>query len=777
MAELSTIYDYMRAYAPLLGERILREYPALQQFEDPVSPRLQQLLRRPKPAQSVAIMGVVKRWQRARTAMFVAECGTGKTLMSLAAVHVHGAGKPYTALAMVPPHLVEKWAREAFLTIPGIRVFLIDDLRNGGEEGAPHGVNEVRLHGGRIVREGLQTTLSEMRLKKQYKSSRRRWAAICPRPALFIVGRERAKLGYFWRHAYTVPRSGPSLGCVVNSDTGKPVIVDDGRLTAADFRKAKIAEIIDARDERPCKQAYSPLWQADPEKIQRMAPIEFIGRYMPGWFDYAICDEIHQLAGDTAQGNALGTLAACTDKIVGLTGTLLGGYADDLFNTLFRLEPRKMKQRGYEFGAAGRSAFAQDYGVLETITRIEPAENACSKARATSTVRRKPGASPLLFGEFLMDLCAFVFLEDISGELPPYEESCVSVPMEPLMQAAYGELEEAIRTAWKEHRGNRSVLSIMLHTLLLYPDHPYGLGSLYGTEFDPQVQRRVRFLIAHTRDLPQDRLQAKERHLLEEIKRELAEGRRCQVFAVYTQKHDVTARLRQILTDEGIRTTVLKANVDTSKREAWYARQVRAGVQVVISHPRLVETGLDLLDFPTIIFYESGYSLHTLRQASRRSWRIGQAQPVRVKFLCYEGTMQGACLRLMGRKLLVALSMEGKFAGEGLQSMDEDDDMLTAMARELVEKNGIGDNADAVWRSLHEQHQKLYPTGASPAGTDEAPAPVPAGAGSPATGLIESAIQGGPVLVFGQRSDTLRPARRRTRSGSIPEQPSLFNWN
>ena len=83
---------------------------------------------------------------------------------------------------------------------------------------------------------------------------------------------------------------------------------------------------------------------------------------------------------------------------------------------------------------------------------------------------------------------------------------------------------------------------------------------------------------------------------------------------------------------------------------------------MVISHPKLVETGLDLLDFPTIIFYESGYSLHTLRQASRRSWRIGQRRPVRVKFLCYEGTMQTACLRLMGKKLLVALPMEGKFA-------------------------------------------------------------------------------------------------------------------
>ena len=777
MDELSTIYDYMRSYAPLLGERILQEYPALHQFDDPVSPRLDQLLRRPKPAQNIAIMGLVKRWQHARTAMFVAECGTGKTLMSLAAVHVHSGGKPYTSLAMVPPHLVEKWAREAFLTIPRIRVFLIDDLRNGGVEKSPHGVNEVHLKNGRIVREGLQTTLSDMRLKKQYKSSRKRWASICSRPALFIVGRERAKLGYFWRHAYSIPRSGPSLGCVVNSDTGKPVIVDDGRLTTADFRKVKLAEIIEAREDKPCRQAYSPMWQADPEKIHRMAPIEFIGRYMPGWFDYAICDEIHQLAGDTAQGNALGTLASCTDKIVGLTGTLLGGYADDLFNTLFRLEAAKMKQRGYEFGTTGRSVFAQDYGVLETITKIEPAANACSKAKTTTMVRRKPGASPLLFGEFLMDLCAFVFLEDISGELPPYEETCLSVPMEPLMQAAYQELEDAIRTALKEHRGNRSVLSIMLHTLLLYPDHPYGLGSLYGTAYDPELQRKIKFLIAHTRDLPQDRLYTKERRLVEEVKRELAEGRRCQVFAVYTQKHDVTARLKQILEAEGIRTAVLKANVDTSKREAWYVRQVKEGVQVVICHPKLVETGLDLLEFPTIIFYESGYSLHTLRQASRRSWRIGQARNVRVKFLCYEGTMQGSCLRLMGKKLLVALTMEGKFAGEGLQSMDEDDDMLSAMARELVEKNGIGDSADAVWRSLNEENRRLFPTVQQVLEADESSGLMGTAEKSEATELIDAAINSGPGLVFGQSSDELRSSRRGTRANSVPEQPSLFNWN
>jgi superfamily II DNA or RNA helicase len=773
MPVLPTIYDYMRANASLLATRILEEYPALHQFGDRPSPRIEGLLRKPFPAQAIAIMGLAKRWHQARTGMVVAECGTGKTLISLGATHVHSEGSPFTALAMVPPHLVDKWAREAFLTLPGVRVFVIDDLRDGGDENKHHGVNEVRLRQGRIVREGLSTTLSELRLRRDSVSSRKRWLSLCRRPSLFIVGRERAKLGYFWRHAYRIPRSGPYVGCVVNSDTGRPVIVDESRLTIAEFEKVKMAETIETRGDKQCRPFHSPLWQADADRIRRMAPIEFIGRYMPGWFDYAVCDEIHQLAGDTAQGNALGTLASCTDRIVGLTGTLLGGYADDLFNTLFRLEAARMKEHGYEWGTTGRSSFTQDYGVLETITKIEPAENRCSKAKTTSMVRRKPGASPLLFGEFLMQLCAFVFLEDISGELPPYEESYVSIPMDALMMSAYRELEDAIRKALKEHRGNRSVLSTMLNTLLLYPDHPNGLGTLYGTEFDPELKRNVRFVIAETRDLPEEQLYSKERKLIEEIRKELAEGRRCQVYAVYTQKHDVTARLQRILTNEGIRSAVLRASVDTSKREAWYARQIKEGVQVVISHPKLVETGLDLLDFPTIIFYESGYSLHTLRQASRRSWRIGQRRPVRVKFLCYEGTMQTACLRLMGKKLLVALTMEGKFAGEGLQNIDEDDDMLSAMARELVERNGIGESADAVWKALNSEHQKLFPTASEPA--DEVAVPEVSGnvlqSDSGARVLVQELIDSSSVLIFGQRPGS---GRRTRGKPSVPEQASLF---
>jgi hypothetical protein len=74
MPELSTIYDYMRANAGLLGTRILEQFPALQQIDDPGSPRIEGLLRRPFPAQTIAIMGLAKRWRQARTGMVVAEC-------------------------------------------------------------------------------------------------------------------------------------------------------------------------------------------------------------------------------------------------------------------------------------------------------------------------------------------------------------------------------------------------------------------------------------------------------------------------------------------------------------------------------------------------------------------------------------------------------------------------------------------------------------------------------------------------------------------------------
>jgi hypothetical protein len=171
------IGDYLRLYGFALGERVLSQFPPMHGLADPVSPELRRLKRRPFSAQALAIMGIVRRWQQARCAAAVAECGTGKTLISLGSVFTHAEGRPFTCLAMVPPQLVGKWARECFLTLPNIRVFMIDGVRNGVSSNGFAGVNEVRFRNGRIAREGLRTTLSDMRRAKTHRSSRARWRA------------------------------------------------------------------------------------------------------------------------------------------------------------------------------------------------------------------------------------------------------------------------------------------------------------------------------------------------------------------------------------------------------------------------------------------------------------------------------------------------------------------------------------------------------------------------------------------------------------------------
>jgi SNF2 family DNA or RNA helicase len=372
-----------------------------------------------------------------------------------------------------------------------------------------------------------------------------------------------------------------------------------------------------------------------------------------------------------------------------------------------------------------------------------------------------------------MSLAAFVSLEDISTELPPYIEEVIGVPMDAPLQSAYKRLEEDIKDAIQQHHMNHSVVSVGLNALLLYPDHPWNIGDLYGSEYDPETQRRERFLIAQPEDLDQEFVYAKERRLIEIVKAELQTGRRCcHVYAVYTRKRDVTRRLESILAREGIRVAVLTSDVPPEKREGWFAQRLREGVQVTISHPKIIETGMDLLSHPSLIFFESGYSLHTLRQASRRSWRIGQRQPVRVFYLHYEETMQSSCLRLMGRKLLVSLAMEGKFSREGLQSLDEGDDMLTAMARELVTENGVGESAAATWRQIQaETSNAVIPATITPESEPVVEdAPLMASLVTP-TLTVEAAVK---ALKFGARPPWVRPPLRRRETPLPDVQFPLF---
>ena len=104
--------------------------------------------------------------------------------------------------------------------------------------------------------------------------------------------------------------------------------------------------------------------------------------------------------------------------------------------------------------------------------------------------------------------------------------------------------------------------------------------------------------------------------------------------------------------------------------------------------------------------------------------------------------------------------------------------MLSAMARELVERNGIGETADAVWRALNTEHQKLSP-GNSRSDDDALPIEMPSvlldSQPDPAR-LVESTMDTASIVVFGQRPQSLSGKRRRGRL-AVPEQASLFGFS
>jgi len=209
MPELTTLYDYLRASARLLGTRFSSNFRRFTRFMIRFHPASKVDCESPfrasdchhgagqTPARGEDRYGRcrVRHWQDADIAWSHSRPQRRKAL--------HGTGDGPSASG-------RKVGAGGVSQLAGVRVFFIDDLRNGGDENKFHGVNEVRLRQGRIAREGLRTSWSELRLRRDSPISRKRWLSLCGRPSLLIVGRERAKLGYFCRHAYQVPRSGPT---------------------------------------------------------------------------------------------------------------------------------------------------------------------------------------------------------------------------------------------------------------------------------------------------------------------------------------------------------------------------------------------------------------------------------------------------------------------------------------------------------------------------------------------------------------------------------------
>ena len=86
-----------------------------------------------------------------------------------------------------------------------------------------------------------------------------------------------------------------------------------------------------------------------------------------------------------------------------------------------------------------------------------------------------------------------------------------------------------------------------------------------------------------------------------------------------------------------------------------------------------------------------------MRQASRRSWRIGQKRPVKVVFMAYRNTLQADALKLVAKKLQSSLAVEGELPEDGLAAFGDDgDDLMLALARQIVSGDETGADGESV---------------------------------------------------------------------------------
>ena len=639
--------QFIDTFKDAIAQRVVESYPPLYRPSEN-GRRLPRLLRKPLGAQADAIRGAALSLEAHRGATVVGEMGTGKTFIAAAAAHLAGFKR---ILVLCPPHLVPKWKREVEMTVPGARAVIVKSI----------------------------TDLERLRL------------SVGSGPLFAVMSREKAKLSYRWMPA-VIQRWAVSKGRLLrDEETGEPFRVPccpDCTAQIVDKDGVPLTDEDLNRRKHTCAGCGSPLWQADKSGPARYPLADYVKHRMKGFFDLLVGDEVHEYKGrGSAQGIAAGVLADVCGKSLSLSGTLMGGYSSTLFHLLYRFSPELRT----DFERSDERRWIQRYG-FEEHTVDKPDDDAVEDGRFSrrrkyrKVVRERPGLVPSALFHIIGNT-VFLRLADVASGLPPYDEQVMLSSMDSEEDATGYSQRSAYNTVYEELRlklaealkaGSKRLLATYLQTLLAYPD-----GCTRGeTVFDP----RSGDVIVQVPPLSEERLYPKEKALIDMVVAERVEGRRALVYATHTGTRDITERMDDMLTRHGFRVAVMKADaVAPERREAWVADRVKQGIDVMICHPRLVQTGLDLIDFPTLIWYETDYSVYVMRQASRRSWRIGQTRPVKVVFMSYKNTLQADALKLVAKKLQSSLAVEGELPEDGLAAYGDDgDDLMMALARKIV---------------------------------------------------------------------------------------------
>ncbi len=302
----------------------------------------------------------------------------------------------------------------------------------------------------------------------------------------------------------------------------------------------------------------------------------------------------------------------------------------------------------------------------------------------------------------------------------------VACEMEPDQAAEYRRVE-AILEATNSlllRKGCMKLLGAYLWTTMDYPDRPFGWGHdgdhikdvrkhLKKMDLPAMTDEEIIAKLGHTvgywdkpkdksienfrgvvtpASMPEDTIFPKEQALIDICLKQKAEGTQTWVYVMMTGKCIPTPAQR-LLEAEGLKVGILRSDdVEPIDRERWIESHGR-DYDVMISNPELVSTGLDLFskkqgghNYSTIVFYETGYNLFTMRQAARRAWRIGQPRDCRIYYLYYKDTMQHKAMSLMSKKMAASQALEGEFSEDGLAAMAGDDNLQMALAKNLSER-------------------------------------------------------------------------------------------
>lgn len=709
---VESVTGYLNTFGVTVADRIRSQFDPL--FDPAKQPLSEEILTindyvREKAGYSLydaqlAVAEAVKRQlQRHKVALIRAECGSGKTKIGSAALGAlqaarHGAKKSF-GLVMAPSHVTKKWVREIAETLPetyGMVVRSLSDLDR---------LYEMYEQGDKSV----YAVFSKEKARDGYMHypavvwNRRRRAFLCP-DCMSPIEMELSEDGvryvanadqFFFQTEHKKNHICPNCksplwapvvpgrklswvkiggyGWVYREQAAKHL-----EKTKNEAVRQKIREIMENSD------GYFPTVGAS-----RRYPLStYLKKKYRGRVDGFLCDELHQYNNASGQGDAMGELYGVCRKFVGMTATLINGYSSGIFHLLYRIVPHLMRKDGKDY--ASPNTFDAEYGVVENTYEIQDADyNSNRRAvKRKKQSRQLPGVSPLVFSRFLLENTTFLSLADMGKDLPDYEEIPIPLQMPKEVAECYRDAEQTLRRVLRtDKRAAKKILSAYLNLLTVYPDQPYDQPEIVHPESGEPIV------------IPEDvgsfdSVYPKEEKTLEIAVQKIAAGEKVLIFTSWTRT-DSQHKLAKLLREKGVKTEILPPTVSPEKREAWVEQRLANGMQVLITNPACVETGLDLNAFTTILFYSFGYNLFTLRQASRRSWRINQTAPrVEVYLLYYADTMQAKAMKLMASKLAVAGIIEGTFSDEGLAAMSDVEDLMSVMAKELT--NGIKDNVEDI---------------------------------------------------------------------------------